>query len=409
MNRIFILLTLSLLTVQGATIAHYRFETAETNRPLLRLVDSSGNGHHGRVMGREPFEVTADTPLRVRDSRTALDARGRDDYAIVPHHTGFAPSGDWTIEFWIKPTAFHQELGGAINIAGDYAFLNTNLSYAILAKPNTNQTTKYGSAWAFHYQPSAGRVVATISYGTDKGETLMSGDLRDGEWHHIAMAFQTSIENEVRFFVDGFMGSSINQHGGNTAIPFGDGPIYIGAFSRQNEIFSERDRNFDGFIDEIRFSDAALDGENFVGNFKFSPVDVEIYSAVEIRFPTENGAVYRVEARAENEPAGWEEIGSVFGSGDLKSFFIRAADTERLFRVSLDAPPPAPSPLPVEVFNAAEVRFPTDNGQLYQLDFAERLDDNWSELTFILGDGAKKSYFERVTGGQSRFYQVNRY
>jgi hypothetical protein len=177
----------------------------------------------------------------------------------------------------------------------------------------------------------------------------------------------------------------------------------------ETSVFSERDRNFDGFIDEIRFSDAALDGESFVGNFKFGPVEVEIYSAVEIRFPTENGALYRVEARAENEPSVWEEAGSVLGSGDPKSFFIRAEDTERLFRVSLDAPTPAPLPLSVEVFNAAEVRFPTDNGQLYQLDWTERLDGNWNELTFILGDGAKKSYFERLTGGQSRFYQVIRY
>lgn len=40
---------------------------------------------------------------------------------------------------------------------------------------------------------------------------------------------------------------------------------------------------------------------------------------------------------------------------------------------------------------------------------SRELDGNWNELTFILGDGAKKSYFERVTSGASRFYQVNRY
>lgn len=53
--------------------------------------------------------------------------------------------------------------------------------------------------------------------------------------------------------MDGFSESSINQHSGNIAIPLGDGPIYIGAFSRQNEIFSEQDRNLDGLIDEIHF------------------------------------------------------------------------------------------------------------------------------------------------------------
>jgi hypothetical protein len=245
-------------SVHAGTIAHYKFETTETNRPLARLVDSSGNGHHGIVLGREPFDVTADVPPFPAATRTALDARGRLDYGIIPHHPDFAPQGDWTIEFFVKPSLLHHSSGGETNI-GSYPAINTNLSYTILAKPNPNEPTLFGVAWAFHYQPAKGWIVD-----------------------------RTAVENEVGIFLDGYKTTSINQHGGNLPIPFGDGPIYVGAFSEQTVEFSRRDRNFDGLIDEIRFSDTALDTETFLVDLTPKPIDVEIYPAVEIRFHSDN-------------------------------------------------------------------------------------------------------------------------
>jgi hypothetical protein len=406
-----VLSVLSATSAQAETTAHYRFETAELNSPLMRLLDSSGRGHHGRVIGREPFEVTTDTPPFKDMTQSALDARGRDDYAIIPHHQDFAPEGDWTIEFFFKPTTFHQELGGATNIAGNFTFLNGNLSYAILAKPVTTQPTVYGSAWAFHYQPANGHVVATISYGTDKGETLLAGkDMRDGQWHHIAMVLRTSIENEVSLYVDGFLNTSVNQHGGNRPISFGEEPIYVGAFSRQTTQFTEKDRNFDGFIDEVRFSDIALGSDGFLADLSLKEVDVEIHRAVELRFPTGKAELYRVEWSQDGQA--WNELGHVLGDGNEKSFHHRDEVPGQQYRLVPDAQKPgepAPNAVPVVVYQAAEIRFPTDNGQLYRITWTSDLTGDEVEATFVLGNGGKKSFYDRVSDADRRFYHVNRY
>ncbi|MGZ8900554.1 MAG: LamG domain-containing protein, partial [Limisphaerales bacterium] len=252
------------LPVGAATVAHYKFERTTPNSPVYDLTDSSGNGHHGRVLGQELFELTTDVPAYPGVSGEALDLRGRLDYAVIPHHADFAPSGDWTIEFFVKASLFHQEHGGATNIANG-AFMpivNTNLAYTIMAKENTNEVTKFGSAWAFHYLPATGWVVFTISFGTDRGKVMLaSTDLRDGEWHHIAVVFAPSREYEIRLFQDGFLTQSSNI--GNVPFSWGDGPIWVGAWARQ-ESFTVKDRNFDGYLDEIRFSNAALNTESFV-------------------------------------------------------------------------------------------------------------------------------------------------
>lgn len=51
MNTLLLTLALSALTVHAATVAHYKFENADPVQPLLWLHDSSGNGHHARVLG----------------------------------------------------------------------------------------------------------------------------------------------------------------------------------------------------------------------------------------------------------------------------------------------------------------------------------------------------------------------
>ena len=57
-------LLLTALSLKAATIAHYRFEGNSLDAPLYELTDSSGNGHHGRVIGQEPFELINDIPPR---------------------------------------------------------------------------------------------------------------------------------------------------------------------------------------------------------------------------------------------------------------------------------------------------------------------------------------------------------
>jgi hypothetical protein len=407
MHLFLALILLCIFSVKGATVAHYKFETPETDRSMLHLMDSSGNGHHGLVLGREPFEVSTNVPAKALNSTTALDARGRRDYAIIPHHLDFAPSGDWTIEFFVKAPFKHHDEGGETNIAGIYSFLNTNLSYTILAKPNTNDQTRFGAAWAFHYQPANGFVIATVSYGTDDGATLFVGEINDGEWHHVALVYRTSIENELRIYFDGATRGGINQHGGNKPILFGTGPIYIGAFSPQDETFSRRDRNFDGLIDELRFSDVALDEGGFAGDLGWRPLQTEIHAAVEINFRTQAGTVYDVQRRAGG--GDWVVEGSVLGTGATNAFFIREKAPGGEYRVVIHAEEGATAVLPSEKFEAIEVRFPTEDGLLYQITLSATIGHSLEELVFLLGDGAKQSYFERIVNGETRFFEVYKY
>ena len=411
MKLLVLTIALSIPAVEAGTVALYQFETSEPDRPMQRLIDTSGKGHHGRVIGREPFEVTTDGPPFANVTRTALDARGQGDYAIIPHDSDFAPTGDWTIEFFIKPAVFHHEYGGARNIAGNYAHLNSNLSYTIIAKPVSTQPTLCGAAWAFHYQPANGYVVATISYGNDRGETLLAGkDMRDGEWHHIAMVYKTSIENEVSLFVDGHLTTSINQHGGNHPIPFGEGPVHVGAFSGQNNQSTEVDRNFDGFLDEIRFSDAALGPTEFLADLAPRDVQPEIHKAIELNFQTGDNELYRIEWSQDGNA--WEELGHVLGDGKEKSFHDRSEGAGRTYRVVPAAQQPNdpnPNPLPFFLHKAAEIRFPTDDDQLYRIVWTSDFYSDAGGEAFVLGDGGKVSYFDRISQADRRFYTVHRY
>jgi hypothetical protein len=391
--------------VEGATVAHYNFESKGVDAPLYELTDSSGRGHHGMVLGRELFELTSDVPDFPGLNTGALDARGRLDHAVIPHHPDFASTNEWTIEFFIKAGFAHRDSGGVTNIVGGshYQFLNTNLSYTILAKHNTTEPTKYGSAWAFHYQPAQGWVVFTISYGSDKGEVLLAArDLRDGEWHHIAVVFKQGVENELGLYVDGFNTSSINQHGGNIPISWGTGPIYVGAWARQDSSFDVIDRNFDGMLDEIRFSDVALDERSFVVDFTpylYGPIPVEFYAATEVQFEAAAGKHYRIE-----ETEG-KVLGYAVGEGGRATFFHRGnipASSIKVIEIE------SGSARNFETLRAVEIRFPSEPGQLYRVFSSESLGSQEGKEDYLLGDGAKMSHFERVLGA-SRYFHVQRY
>jgi hypothetical protein len=408
-----LLLLLSVASLNAATIAHYKFDDGSLDAPLYEMTDSSGNGHHGRVLGKEIFELTSDVPAYPGLGGAALDLRGRLDYAVIPHHRDFAPAGDWAIEFFIKVGRSHQEHGGATNVAPGsfYPSVNTNLAYTVLYKQNTNEATRFGSAWAFHYIPGTGQLVFTISRGTGGGEIMVdAADLRASGWHHVAVVYSTGAEYALHMYHNGRPHQSANI--GNAPFAWGDGPIFVGAWAAQNENYTVADRNFDGMLDEIRFSDSALSTESFVVNFApfvYASVAVEANAAFEVQFEAEAGQIYRVE---QIDPATgvYTRIGYRVGEGGLKSFFHRGDATAGNLRVVPDVDNAA-AVVPFTIHDAIELRFPTEPGQLYQITSCDTLacgNPDSYESDFVLGDGAKMSYFRRAHDG-SRFYRVERY
>jgi hypothetical protein len=413
MKGLLFLLVVCVSSLNAATIAHYKFDNGSLDAPLYEMTDSSANGHHGRVLGKELFELTSDVPAYPGVSGAALDLRGRLDYAVIPHHRDFAPTGSWTIEFFIKVGRSHQDHGGATNIAPGsfYPSVNTNEAYTVLYKQNTNEVTRFGSAWAFHYIPETGHLVFTISRGTSGGQMMVdAADLRASGWHHIAVVYSVGAEYSMHFYHNGFLHQSENI--GSAPFAWGDGPIFVGAWAAQDDVYSVKDRNFDGMLDEIRFSDSALDTESFVVNFApyiFASVPVEANAAFEVEFEAEAGKIYRIE-RIDPATGGYARIGYRVGEGGLKSFFHRGDAAASDVRVVVDSEIVGPA-VPFTIHDAIELRFPTAPQQLYQITSCDTLtcsNQESYESDFVLGDGAKMSYFRRAHDG-SRFYRVERY
>ena len=55
-----LLLAGAVIPARAGTVAHYKFERTAPNSPLYEMTDSSGNGHHGAVVGQELFELGRD-------------------------------------------------------------------------------------------------------------------------------------------------------------------------------------------------------------------------------------------------------------------------------------------------------------------------------------------------------------
>jgi hypothetical protein len=227
--------------------------------------------------------------------------------------------------------------------------------------------------------------------------------LRDAKWHHLAIV---SKEGDLRVSLDGmhFMSSNIGRQ-----VAWGEGPIVVGAWARQDAQFMVDDRNFDGMLDEIRFSDAALDAGTFVVDFGpllFPPIPLEAYRAVELEFQAEAGKIYRIEAL---DPAtgAYSVVGYAEGVGGLKSFYYRSGLRSMEFRIVPDVENPGSS-VAFATHDAIELRFPTDPGQLYFIAGCREVRCQDERQVFLLGDGAKMSYFERIEDGAT-FYRVERY
>ena len=95
--------------------------------------------------------------------------------------------------------------------------------------------------------------------------------------------------------------------------------------------------------------------------------------------------------------------------GATNAFFIREKAPGGEYRVVIHAEEGATAVLPSEKFEAIEVRFPTEDGLLYQITLSATIGHSLEELVFLLGDGAKQSYFERIVNGEARFFEVYKY
>jgi hypothetical protein len=180
----------------------------------------------------------------VRGSAIALD--GVDDY-LQTDFPGIGGSRARTVAFWVRvPTDWKKENGYAIVSWGSYAY--------------------DGATWQISANPdSKDGPLGRLRIGIFGGQVIGTTDLRDGEWHHMAVVMYggetADVATHVLLFVDGELEPT--SHKSLTAIATDTtGPHARRLMMGRNAALNDRgNRCFRGDLDELYIFDSALSQE----------------------------------------------------------------------------------------------------------------------------------------------------
>jgi hypothetical protein len=219
------------------------------DEPSGSLCANSGRGLAENFAVAEMRSATphGTPPTRVpgfRGSAIALD--GQDDYLESPFK-GIPGSGARTVSMWVR-------------IPRD---LKTQESYALIG---WGEVLGSGTAWQISINPNPNEgPVGSLRAGTGGGAVVGTTELRDDQWHHIAVVMyggpEASTATHVLLYVDGELESttrkSIREIDTDTASV--DHGIWIGRNLATEAPAPPGANFFRGQIDEIMLLDTALD------------------------------------------------------------------------------------------------------------------------------------------------------
>ena len=301
----------------SGTVAYYRFEDGSAGASVTSIVDSGPSHISGIVDSAQPLHYSADVPPFASGGRLSLDASGDGNFARIPHNDALAIQGSWTVEAFIKPHDPQDSFGGSI---GDPEH------YSIVTKQNNSGFGSYLAAWSIAYEPN-GKVLGFIGFGNNAGVLLESTNtIRDGKWHHIALVLARDVRGKadrLSLFVDSVFQGQIFQE--MPDLFYGAEPLYIGAGNFGNDPNGTGDyrRNFDGLIDEVRISDAALDPSQFLtaATIPITPVTLSIEKAgagnVRITWTSQASKNYQLQWSPSLGSA-WSALGgAIVGNGNV--------------------------------------------------------------------------------------------
>lgn len=230
---------------QPSTIVHYRFEEGPAAGAVGAMLDSGPYQLHGTASGT----LTHSTSVAANPEAGAfsLDARGDSNYGTVPDNGMLHLQGDWTVETFFKADAPYDNFG-----------TSDAVGYTLVAKQNA-QSGSFLAGYMLALNSGNGRVTGEISFGSGTGASLTGlSNTMDGGWHHAALVLKRDVSgatDELRLYVDGVLEASTQA-----VMPdlfYGTDPLNIGAGNFGGAAAAFR-RNFDGHIDEVRISSAAL-------------------------------------------------------------------------------------------------------------------------------------------------------
>jgi enterochelin esterase family protein len=156
-------------------------------------------------------------------------------YLTVPHHPSFNLSGDWTIEAWIKVTAF-----------------NPGIQSIIVRKPGDND--EYFSSFALELNPWWGNVLHGYYFtNNDNRKNVIDSSPELDQWYHVSFTRDQS-NSEIKIIVHD---QNWNQVSSNSR-----------TFSDEEVLLNNQDirigEAFEGYIDELRISNVVREPKSYL-------------------------------------------------------------------------------------------------------------------------------------------------
>jgi hypothetical protein len=219
-----------------------------------------------------------DTQMALRFSGTGT---GGIDRVMIPLDAPAKPvdvGNDFTIEFWMKAHPSSNTSGDTCQTGNDgwinsHVILDRDIYFA-------GDYGDYGISLG-----TDGRLAFGINNGTTGTGICSSNavDLKDGQWHHVAVTRDTS-PNEIRIFIDGVdrgsgtgvTGDLSYRDGRITSYP-NDAYLVIGA---EKHDAGSQYPSFEGYIDELRISSTVRYASGFTvptGEFTTDGSTVGLY------------------------------------------------------------------------------------------------------------------------------------
>ena len=162
------------------------------------------------------------------------------DYVTYNTGNSYDFSGDWTIEAWIKTSASESRLG-------------------ICARRNQQQAegwfaNLYNGKIAFGYNDSSS---GWLDNGATGADLVGTSDLRDGNWHHVAIV---RASNVFSFYVDGTRESTTSAYTGTVVHSSGSYNLAIADNASNGEGTASGNAGtlFSGYIDDLRINNNAV-------------------------------------------------------------------------------------------------------------------------------------------------------
>ena len=311
------------------TTAWWHFDEADpgTAAAANTIVDECAMGTYG-----EPISYAAGTASSSGDylPQYARPFRGRKVYDPV---TGESHTNRSAMAFKIASegtnTAGHAYYGGAVRFTPpsdgympDYANQLTVESFICVTGSSANTfgpivgNVRSGTAWtderwALYYQSSgagagkiAVRLTGSIWYNAQATDTAVN----DGLWHHVAFTYDGT---NVRIYVDYKLDRTYGKTGD---IPKASADrLYIGGYNFSDSTWGRR--RFNGYIDEVRISNAALTPDQFLRLQPLNP-------------PSDPDEVVRIRFSQSGESSELQYAESMTDKFDLQGTFWKLHDDE---------------------------------------------------------------------------------